>query len=664
MSRVGWLLTLALCACGRGPEAGHRLIVLGIDGMDPVLLRSFIAEGVTPNLGRLAEAGGFIELGTSIPPQSPVAWSNLITGMDPGGHGIFDFLGLERDTLLPYMSTARVVPREWEPLAIGRWRIPLDSEQTEQRRDGRAFWELLEEAGVPTTMFRIPANYPPIETGGRALSGMGTPDLRGTPGTFTFLTDDPSVKARSVSGGVITRVALRGGAARTRLRGPPNDLLEGRPAITAVLEIRVDPEHPVAEIKSGARRVLLNVGEWSEWMSLRFELLADENGAYSPSALSLIGDSMTLPGMARFYLKSTDPYLQLYVSPINIDPRDPAQTIATPADYGTGLARDVGPFYTQEMPEDTKALSAHVLTPEEFLTQSRIVLEERRRLLRHELDDFERQQGRGMLFFYVSSIDQQSHMLYRQMDPGHPFHDPDTPRALSSAVRHTYGEIDEMVGMAMGALDDDTTLIVMSDHGFAPFRRQAHLNAWLERHGYLALVDPAQRDRYEWLSGIDWSRTRAFALGLNSLYLNVRGRERSGIVAPSERLELAREIAAKLHDWVDPESGAHVVTQAAVREDVYHGPHTEEAPDVLVGYGHGYRASWATTSGKIPSSLLEDNDREWSGDHCMDSRAVPGVLLSNRPLAVAGADLRDLTVTFLAEFGVNPLPEMTGRSVF
>ena len=111
MRRAAWLLTLALCACGQGPQAGPRLIVLGIDGMDPELLRGFIAEGVTPNLERLAAAGGFIELGTSIPPQSPVAWSNLITGMDPGGHGIFDFLGLDREKLLPYMSTAEVVSR-------------------------------------------------------------------------------------------------------------------------------------------------------------------------------------------------------------------------------------------------------------------------------------------------------------------------------------------------------------------------------------------------------------------------------------------------------------------------------------------------------------------------------------------------------------------------
>ena len=658
------LVAASLCACSGTGEPGHRLIVLGIDGMDPELLRGFMQEGATPNLSRLAGSGGFMELGTSIPPQSPVAWSNLITGMDPGGHGIFDFLGFDRDSLLPYMSTARVIPREWEPLRIGRWRIPLDSEETQQRRDGRAFWELLEQAGVPTRMFRIPANYPPLETGGRALSGMGTPDLRGTPGTFTFVTDAPDQRARSVAGGEITRVALRGGAARTRIKGPANDLIEGRPAVTAVLEISVDPEHPVAEIKSGDARVLLNVGEWSDWVPLEFDLLADENGAYVPSALGLLKGLLTLPGMVRFYLQETTPHLRLYVSPVNIDPRDPVQTIATPPEYGTDLARDVGAFYTQEMPEDTKALSAHVLSPEEFLEQSQLVIDERRRLLRHELEAFLGEQQRGLFFFYVSSIDQQSHMLYRQMDAAHPFHEDDTSAELAEALRETYRQIDGMVGLVMDAIDPDTTLIVMSDHGFAPFRHQAHLNSWLEQNGYLVLRDPEKRESYEWLQGIDWARTRAFALGLNSLYLNVRGRERSGVVDPRERLELAREIAAKLGLWVDPQTGERVVTQAVVREDVYSGPHVDDAPDLIVGYGRGYRASWATTSGKIPAGLIEANDREWSGDHCMDSRSVPGVLLANRPLAAAQADLRDLTVTILAEFGVAPLPEMTGRSVF
>ena len=625
------------------------MIVLGIDGMDPQLLREFMSEGILPNLARLAREGSFIPLGTSIPPQSPVAWSNVITGMDPGGHGIFDFIGLDRKTMFPYLSIARVEKSGREPIKLGPWLIPLGSEKTLQLRDGQAFWEILEENRVPTTMFRMPANYPPVDTPGRALSGMGTPDLRGTPGTFSFYTNDPSFDDGPVSGGVIRRIFVKNHTMRSKLEGPTNGFREESPRATAEFSVHIDPKHPVAEIRIGDERALLKVGDWSDWVKVSFELV--------PGLVSI-------DGICRFYLKELSPRFRLYVSPVNIDPEDPAQKISTPEEYARDLFEAVGPFYTQEMPEDTKALSAHVLTPSEFLAQSGLILDERRRLFRHELERFQNEQRRGLLFFYLSSVDQRSHMLYRQMDPAHPFHEPETPEDLAAAVRSSYVEMDEIVGWALEALDDRTTLVVMSDHGFAPFRRQANLNTWLETNGYLALRNPRRRAEYEWLQGIDWTRTRAFAIGLNSLYLNVRGRERNGIVAPSQRARLAREIADKLRTWRDPENGKPVVTQPVLREEIYHGSHVGEAPDILVGYARGYRASWATTSGKIPAGLITDNDREWSGDHCMDSRTVPGVLLSNRALKVKKADLKDLPVSILAEFGIEQPPQMRGRSVF
>jgi predicted AlkP superfamily phosphohydrolase/phosphomutase len=626
------------------------MIILGVDGMDPVMMQQFMSEGLMPNFKKLAAQGDFMPLGTSVPPQSPVAWSNFITGMDPGGHGIFDFIALDRATMLPYLSTAKVEKSTREPLAIGRWRIPLSAEKTQQMRDGTAFWALLEDHGVDTTMFRVPANYPPIETGGRALSGMGTPDMRGSSGTFSFYSSDPAHQAGKVSGGEIYRVAVRNHSAELTIDGPPNAFLEGAPLTGSKVNVYIDPENPVALLRTDHEQAVLKPGEWSEWLQVEFEFV--------PGLVSATG-------MVRFMLKSTAPYLSLYVSPVNIDPRDPAQPIATPPEYAFELAEAAGPFYTQEMPEDTKALSAHILTPEEFLEQSALVLDERRRLLKSELKRFSTTESPALLFFYFSSVDQRNHMLARQMDHDHPFHDADTPESLEHAMRNTYVEIDEILGWVMQDLDDDTTLMVMSDHGFAPFRRQAHLNTWLEQHGYLVLKDPAKRDSYKWLQGIDWARTRAFAIGLNSLYLNVRGRERHGIVLPAERAALAREIADKLLEWTDGTDGPQVVTQPLLREEIYHGPHVDEAPDILVGYARGYRSSWATTSGEIPEGLMIDNDAEWSGDHCMDSRVVPGILLSNRPLRTGQpADLKDLPVSILTRFGVEVPAQMKGHSVY
>jgi predicted AlkP superfamily phosphohydrolase/phosphomutase len=639
-----------LVALAQSDDNSARMIILGVDGMDPTMLAQFMRDGDTPNLKKLAEQGGFMPLGTSTPPQSPVAWSNFITGMDPGGHGIFDFVALDRDTLLPYLSSARVETSGREPLAVGRWRIPLSSEETVMLRDGQAFWEILDAEGIPATMFRVPVNYPPIEAGERGLSGMGTPDLRGTSGTFTFYTDEPGIEIGGVSGGMIKAANIVDGQIIGAIEGPTNAFLEDTPRSTAEFRVSIDAQHPVALIQISGERALLNVGEWSDWLAVDFEM---------------VPGLVEVRGMVRVYLKQTVPHFSLYISPVNIDPRSPAQPISIPAEYAFELAEAAGPFYTQEMPEDTKALSAHVLTPQEFLTQSGLVMDERRRLLRYELQRFHEQgAGSRFLFFYLSSVDQRNHMLARQMDAEHPFHDDDTPQDLAEAMRTTYKEVDEMVGWVLDDLDAETRFVVMSDHGFAPFRRQANLNSWLEQNGYLKLKNPALRSSYEWLLGIDWSQTRAFGIGLNSLYLNVRGREKNGIVDPDEREALARKIAGELKTWTDPETGEDVVTQPLVREDIYHGPHVTAAPDIIVGYARGYRASWATSTGKIPATLIEDNDKEWSGDHCMDARAVPGVLLSNQSLNEGDADLRDMPVSILNHFGIKAPSQMGGRAVF
>lgn len=633
------------CSAAAGANGPARMVILGVDGMDPKLLAQYMQEGIVPNLSRLAATGGFMPLQTSTPPQSPVAWSTFITGMDPGSHGIFDFLHLDRDNLTPYMSTTRIQGTSLT-MPVGQWRIPLKSPRTELLRHGTAFWELLESNGVHTRLFQIPANYPPVETSGEAISGMGTPDLQGTSGTFTLFTNDPHWKAGAVSGGLIERVTLNDGVARGSITGPPNSLLKSSPSATTGLEVVVDPENPVALVRVGDGRLLLQQGEWSEWQPVRFDLMRHVS---------------SVSGMVRFYLKQVRPHLLLYMTPVNIDPRDPAQTIATPAEYANDLAEAAGPFYTEEMPEDTKALRAGVLTPREFLAQTQLVLDERKRLLDAELQRFANEPERALMFFYFSSIDQRHHMLYREADPSDPLRSAQTTPDLANAMRDTYRQIDEQVGRVVNAVGENTAIVVMSDHGFSSFRKQVHLNRWLELHGYLRLTDSFNRDKYEWLQGIDWSATRAFAIGLNSLYLNVRDREKHGIVSQKQRATLARKLAQELGTWVDEENGQKVVTQVSLREDVYHGPFVEAAPDIIVGYAPGYRASWDSTTGKVPLKLIEPNIDEWSGDHCIDSRAVPGVLLSNRPLRARSGGLADLTVTVLAYFGVAPAAGMTGK---
>ncbi len=643
-------LALAVAAvysgCGKvAPMArSHKLIVLGFDGMDPQILEQLMGEGKLPNFDRLRKKGGFRRLATSIPPQSPVAWSNFITGMGPGGHGIFDFIHRERETLLPYLSTSKIEGPA-RTIKLGGYIFPLSSGRARLLRGGKAFWQLLGAHGVPATVIMVPANFPPAEFEGKSISGMGTPDLMGTYGIFSYYTDSPPEK-EEVAGGRIFAVEVKGDRVRAELLGPGNPFRQGSPNASADFTVWLDRENRLAKIELQGRELLLKEGEWSRWVEVRFEMLP---WLYSIS------------GICRFYLKEVAPGFKLYASPININPADPVLPISTPKDYAAEIAKELGYFYTQGIAEDTKALEAGVLDDGEFLEQSGLVMRERVKLFEHQLARF---QG-GLLFFYFSSIDQNSHVLWRAIDRNHPAYRPELAEKYGGKIAELYRAMDEMVGAALAKIEGDDTLIVMSDHGFAPFYRSFHLNSWLQREGYLKLDRPLEKDALDLFSDADWRRTRAYALGLNGLYLNLRGREPQGAVSPgSEAEKLLDEIAAKLLQLKDPKNGQSIVSRVYKAKEVYQGPYRDQAPDLIVGYNRGYRASWQTTLGAIPPRLIEDNTDRWSGDHCMAAELVPGVLLSNKLLDRAEPRLEDLAVTILAEFGVRKEDAMTGEDIF
>ena len=638
---LGWIVLSQRAHAGATEK---KLIVIGVDGMDPDLLAKFMAEGSMPNFSRLAQQGSFRKLTSSIPPQSPVAWSNLITGMNAGGHGIFDFIHRDPKTFQLYFSTSKVeAPKH--SLHIGSWVIPLGSGTAAELRQGKAFWEILDDHGIPNSVYRIPANFPPIDAKGKTLSGMGTPDLRGTYGTFTFYTDDPTAAAGTVEGGEILQVEVKDNRVAANLIGPDNTFRANAPPATEPFTVDVDPLQPVARVRFEDQEFVLKEGEWSGWLPVEFHLMP------------LIGN---VKGICRFYLKQAHPRFQLYVSPINIDPADPALPISTPTSYSKHLAREVGEFHTQGIAEDTKALSAGVLDDQEFLEQSHTVLAEHRRVFDAEFPKFQH----GLFFFYFSSLDLNGHMLWRITDPQSPMYDPTRTTKYGQAYREFYQQIDQVIGEIIPKLDANTTLMVLSDHGFAPFRRSFNLNTWLLNHGYVTLKEGAASDSNEPFANVDWSRTRAYGLGINGLYLNVRGREREGIVDPAEADALLREIRQKLLDVRDPKGGLPVITRIDFASDVYQGPYARSGPDALVGYNRGYRSGWKTILGAFPPDELEDNMNPWSGDHCMDYTQVPGVLLSNRKIDAQTPALTDIAPTILAEFGIEKTKNMTGSSIF
>jgi predicted AlkP superfamily phosphohydrolase/phosphomutase len=624
------------------------MIILGIDGLDPDLLTKFMAEGKMPNFARLAAQGSFRRLTTSIPPQSPVAWSNMITGMNAGGHGVFDFIHRDPKTLQLYFSTSKVEGPK-HSLHIGSWVIPLGGGTAEQLRHGKAFWEILDEHGVPNYVYRIPANFPPIVAKGKTLSGMGTPDLRGTYGTFTFYTDDPTAAVGALEGGEIVQVEVKNNRVATNLIGPDNSFRRNSLPSTEPFTVDVDPLEPVARIGLEDRQFVLKEGEWSGWVPVEFHLV--------PVLGNLIGN---VKGICRFYLKQAHPRFQLYVSPINIDPENPALPISTPSDYSRDLAKQIGKFHTQGIAEDTKALTAGVLDDKEFLEQSHTVLAEHRRAFDAEFPKFHQ----GLFFFYFSSLDLNGHMLWRLTDPQSPAYDAALAAQYGSSLEEFYEQMDQVLGEVMPKVDENTTLLVLSDHGFAPFRRSFNLNTWLLNNGYVTRKADAGGDSSEPFADVDWSRTRAYGLGINGLYLNVRGREREGMVDPAEADALLREIRQKLLEVRDPKDGSQVITRIDLASEVYQGPYARTGPDALVGYNRGYRSGWKTILGAFPAEVLEDNTNPWSGDHCMDFTKVPGVLLSNRKIEAQAPALTDMAPTILSEFGIAKTKDMMGQSVF
>jgi predicted AlkP superfamily phosphohydrolase/phosphomutase len=628
---------LLLAAVGSSPgcrqhaarAAGKSIVVLGIDGMDPNFLERH--WDALPNLNRLRQEGEFKRLETTMPPQSPVAWSTFITGMDPGGHGLFDFVHRDPQTMSP-ISAMSLATQGSRTLSIGAYELPLTSGKVVSFRGGKPFWQILSEHHIPTEIVRMPTDFPPVHCDdGFSVAGMGTPDMRGTYGTFAYYTDDPAQKTRSVSGGEIVHVELKDHSVALQIQGPDNSLRKDKAPTYAQMTVHVDPEQPAARFDIGKTQVVLREGEWSGWIQAEFPMIPGLKSA---------------AGMFRLYAKRLHPHLDLYVSPVNIDPSDPELPITSPASYSKELTKSVGLFYTQGMAQDTKAYSSGVFDREEYIEQSRLVSLDHLRLLRYSLNHFHG----GFLFFHFFGVDQDSHMLWGKYDDD---------------LLNTYRMVDQTVGWVRQKIGPDATLIVMSDHGFSTFNRAVNLNTWLMKEGLLTLDDPKNTSDEEVFPHVDWSRTQAYAVGLNGLYLNLEGRERDGIVEPGNEADaLLKKISERLLAARDPENGKPMVGGVTLTHTAFHGNLLDRGPDMIVGYMPGYRSSWQTVLGAVPTAMVENNTDAWRADHCIDSRYVPGVLISNRRSRAADPHLYDLTVSLLDSFGIGPGSGMIGHSIY
>jgi predicted AlkP superfamily phosphohydrolase/phosphomutase len=612
-----------------------KVIVIGLDGLEPTIVESMLERGELPNLAKVRQNGSYRRLQTTYPAQTPVAWSSFATGTNPGGHGIFDFISRDPLTYQPDAALSR----------FERPKSVLAQSRVVNQRKGVPLWQALTKAGIPSVVLRCPCTFPPEALNGKMLAGVGVPDLRGSQSKGTFYTQDRTVTAQEHeqllfldSGPEIVSQVI--GPRNTR-QNPPTDT-------TCEIKVRVDKPGRKLLIQTGGTPAGIEVAEksWSEWVRFRFKF-------------SML---QSVTGIARFYVRQLEPHLEFYVSAINFDPAAPMFPVSSPNEYAKELSEKVGLFSTLGMAEDHNGLNNGRLDEAAYLAQCELILQERERVMRLELDRF----TEGFFFTLFDTPDRVQHMMWRFLDREHPSYQPDIAREWEHQVEEHYQRCDRLLSSVLEHVDENTLLIVLSDHGFGSFRRAFDTNTWLCENGLLALRNgrkPAA-DMGEGFTSVDWSKTYAYAVGLGGIYLNFKGREGAGILDEGTEAERVRKaIQSGLSELPDKQTHRPAIRGVSRREEIYSGEFAGAAPDLLVNFHRGFRVSWQSAVGGFADNLIEDNTRRWSGDHIVDPESVPGILFMNRFASQNHARIIDLAPTILSYLEVGRPDTMEGKSL-
>ncbi len=686
-----------------------RVVVLGFDGADHRLVSEMIAEGKLPNLAKLAASGSFSPLRPTIPAQTPVSWSTFSTGLSPGRTQIFDFLKRDPKTYRPEFAVASEGKRSFllgsgnragaaaiggllafllvfalgrlalkktlpaaavalvlaAPAAFFSFRfgalVPESLQTVHNNRQGKPFWEVAGEKGIRSVVLHVPVTFPAQDyEKGRLLSGLGVPDVRGRIGTPSYYTSDPffAPKNKNEFSVELIRLESNVGTISTEVFGPYNKLFGEPPVIKVPMTLTVLPDGGRLRIEpKGSEPVTLAPGEWSPWVTFTFE--------FNPV--------VKLSGIGRFHLASIAPEIQLYLSPIHFNPAKlpPGVKITAPGGLAKDLAKRFGLYKTMGWSIDTWSMSEETIDEPTFLDDVTFTARQYRKMMDGLLSEKD-----VRLYVQVYEFtDRVGHVMWRFLDPGHPAYDAEKAAKFGPSVARNYVEMDEIVGDAMKELGPDDLLLVCSDHGFASWRRSINYNTWLVQHGYLALKggDETQADlemlfgQGEFWPNVDWTRTRAYSMGLGEIYVNLRGRESQGIVeAGAEYDALRQEIRTKLMELVDEKTGLRPIERVYTREEAYGSFDPNVIPDLFVGNSAGYRVSWQASLGVVTPELYEDNTQVWSGDHCsVDPDVVPGILFSSRPLRrEPRPNMADVPATIYRALGLTPPEKLDGVPLF
>jgi len=654
----------------------QKMVILGFDGMDPRLVEQLAADRKLPNIKRLIDQGGLYPLGTTHSAESPTAWASFATGMNPGKHNIYDFLVRDTATYLPDLGMVR---REPARFLFGY--VPIARPKVHSIRGGTSFWVTAGRAGVRSSILTVPVTFPPEEVpNGELLSGLPLPDIRGTMGTFYYFATDLSryEEGNTEMGGILKRLLIENDVAHTELIGPPNPLvrqqieqvrrkgplseqdraqlveLQGREDVRLPMTVRWNRAGKTATVDLGGQSITLQPGHWSKWVDLEFR----------------INFLVRIRGMAQLLLMNADRELQLYVSPVNWKPDAPPIPMSYPAGFSADLFDKIGYYRTLGWAEATWPLNEARMDEQTFMDDLYKAFDDRAQVILTRLTAREW----DLMVGVIESTDRVQHMMWRLIDPKHPMYDPALAAKFGGAIESVYRRADAFVGEVMDRVDPGTPILVVSDHGFHSWRKAVNLNTWLVQNGYMTLQGqrPADKKLDDLFGGgtfwenVDWTRTRAYAMGIGQIYFNLRGRESQGIVSPgAEARQLADELTGKLLTMKDPDDGAPIIRSVYKRDDIYSGEFLNNASELQVGMHEGYRVSWQTTLGGSPEGLVYPNMKKWSADHGgYDYATTAGVLIANRRLTTSTPTIMDLAPTVLKYFGVPVPAEIDGKAVF
>src|SRR3954453_58730 len=644
--------------------------------MDPHLLEKWMAEGKLPNISALAKQGGFSSLQTTHSPESPTAWASFATGVNAGKHNIYDFLVRDTNSYLPDLGMVTRTPATF----LFNY-FPVSKPKITSPRGGTSFWVTAGKAGVRSDMLTVPVTFPPEDVeNGELLSGLPLPDIRGTMGTFSYYATDLSryEEGNTEMGGILKRLVFDGDTASSELEGPPSPIGRQKmeairrkgPAVSdaektqlAALQAAQDVRIPFtvswdrggkrASVEIDGRRVALEPGKWSPWIDLTFK----------------VNFLVRLHGMAQLLLLNAGSELQLYVSPVNFKPDDPPVPMSSPASLAADLYKAVGNYRTLGWAEATWALNESRIDEKTFMDDLMVAFDDRARVILNRVD----QKDWDLLVGVIESTDRVQHMMWRLIDPKHPLYDATLAAQYGDSIERVYRRADDFVGEVVKRVGPDVPVLIVSDHGFHSWRKAVNLNTWLVQNAYMVMRGQSADKKLSDLFGggtfwenVDWSKTRAYAMGIGQIYFNLRGRESQGIVSPGAEVKtLADELAAKLVMLTDPEDGTQIIRAVYKRDYIYSGPYVSNASELQVGMNEGYRVSWQTTLGGSPPGIVYKNDRKWSADHGgYDYAITSGIFVSSRPFDRKDPSIMDLAPTVLKYFGIGIPTDVDGKAIF